>query len=208
MTARTIVAVSAGLSTPSSTRLLAERIGGSAVEALDEASVEATLDVVELRDLAHPIVDAMLTGFASGELADAIERVTRADGLVLSSPVFTSSYSGLFKSFIDILEVDSLRGMPVALGATGGTARHSLALEHAVRPVLTYMRADVMTTAVFAATDDWAASAGNDPHDGEGLSRRMARAGEELASRIAAREPREFDESPFGDVPSFESLLG
>ncbi|SDS39418.1 FMN reductase [Paraoerskovia marina] len=207
MSTRSIVAVSAGLSTPSSTRLLAERLGAAAVDSLEIAGETANLEVVELRDLAHSITDAMLTGFAAGELADVLDRVAGADGLVLSTPIFASSYSGLFKSFLDVVDRDSLQSMPVALGATGGTSRHSLALEHSVRPVLTYLRADVVTTSVFAATDDWAGTGGGQVGD-DGLAARIRRAGSELADRVAARPARRTVQDPFGDVPSFETLLG
>ncbi|WP_418605962.1 NAD(P)H-dependent oxidoreductase [Georgenia sp. SUBG003] len=95
----------------------------------------------------------------TGALREVLEKVTGADGLVLVTPLFTTTYSGLFKSFVDVLDKDSLTDMPVLLGATGGTPRHSLALEYSMRPLLTYLRADVVTTSVFAATDDWAGEA-------------------------------------------------
>lgn len=208
---RTVVLVSAGLGQPSSTRLLGDRLTEAVVGTLAEQGEGVDVEVVELREHAHAIVDAMLTGFATGELADAIERVTQADALVLVTPVFTTSYSGLFKSFLDILDKDSLTGMPVLLGATGGTARHSLALEYAMRPLLTYLRADVATTSVFAATDDWA-----DASDGgAALPARIARAGRELARTVAARPVRAAaagspgaSPAPFAGTPSFEELLG
>ncbi|GII98161.1 FMN reductase [Sediminihabitans luteus] len=207
MTARRIVALSAGLSRPSSTRMLAERLGQAAVAALGDQGVDAELEVVELRDVAHPVVDAMLTGFATGELADVIEKVTNADAVVAVTPVFTASYAGLFKSFVDVLDKDALAGTPVLLGATGGTARHSLALDHALRPLFAYLRADVATTAVFAATDDWAAS-GHATGGEAALGERITRAGRELARTVAAREPRGEADDPFASAPSFESLLG
>lgn len=208
MSTRQIVAVSAGLSTPSATRMLAERISAATTDALAEAGQDAAVHVVDLRDLAHPIVDATLTGFATGELAAVLDRVATADALVLTTPIFASSFSGLFKSFLDVVDRDSLTGLPVALGATGGTARHSLALEHTVRPVLTYLRADVVTTSVFAATDDWAATSTVGESATDPLADRVRRVGGELASRVLARPPRDAPADPFGDVPAFESLLG
>jgi len=204
MNERTIVVVSAGLSQPSSTRLLADRLAEATVTELAGRGLVAQVRHVELRDLAHDVVNAMLTGFPSGDLAAAVEAVTGADGLVVVTPVFTASYSGLFKSFVDILDKDALVGVPVLLGATGGTARHSLALEYALRPLFAYLRADVQPTAVFAATDDWAA-AGSEGPDGT-LPARIRRAGRELATAVAGREPS----APTGlydEVPSFEQLL-
>ena len=73
------------------------------------------------------------------------------------TPIFSASYSGLFKTFFDVLEDGTLEGKPVLLGATAGTARHSLALEFAMRPLFAYLRADVVPTAVFAASEDFGA---------------------------------------------------
>ncbi|MGW4508388.1 CE1759 family FMN reductase [Streptomyces sp. NPDC004436] len=162
-----IVVVSAGLSTPSSTRLLADRLAAAVRE-----HVDAELEVIELRELATEIARHFVIGFPPARLAAALDAVAAADGLIAVTPVFAGSYSGLFKSFFDLIDNDSLTGKPVLLGATGGTARHSLVTEHALRPLFTYLRALVLPTAVYAASEDWG---------DEGLARRIARAGAELA---------------------------
>lgn len=204
MSARSVVVVSGGLSQPSSTRMLADRLADAVVAGLAARGVEARVTVVELRDLAHDVVDMTLTGYAREELAAAQDALATADGVVAVTPVYTASYAGLFKSFVDVLDKDALRGTPVLLGATGGTARHSLVVEHALRPLFAYLGADVVPTGVFAATDDWA-EAGTD--DVRPLPERVRRAGEQLAERVASREPaRRVD--PFASVPSFEDLLG
>lgn len=100
----------------------------------------ADVTVVELRDIAHDIPNRLLTGFASPPLQQALDSVAGADGLIAVSPLYSASYSGLFKSFFDVLDPDALTSMPVIIGSTGGTARHSLALEHALRPLFTYLR--------------------------------------------------------------------
>src|SRR5680860_16273 len=102
----------------------------------------------------------MLTGFPSPKLDAVIEAVTGADGLVAVTPIFTTSYSGLFKSFFDVLDDRSLTDMPILIGATAGTPRHSLALDYMIRPMFTYLHAVVAPTAVFAAAEDWGSSAG------------------------------------------------
>ena len=71
------------------------------------------------------------------------------------TPIFSASYSGLFKLFFDVIERDGFSGKPVLIAATGGTARHSLALEHAMRPLFAYLNAATVPTAVYAATEDW-----------------------------------------------------
>jgi FMN reductase len=187
----TLAVVTAGLSQPSSTRLLADRLAAAADRALRLAGGQARVEVVELRPLAHGIADAMLTGFSSGELADAVETVRRADALIAVTPVFTASYSGLFKSFFDILDEGTLDGTPVLLAATAGTARHSLVLEFAMRPLFAYLRADVVATAVFAATEDFGADAT--------LAGRVDRAARELADAVVGRRataPADLFEEP------------
>jgi len=188
--ARTLVAVTAGLSQPSSSRLLADRL---------LANVPITADTLtfELRDVAHDITDHLLTGFPAPRLKELIDAVERADGLVAVTPIFNASYSGLFKSFFDVLGDEALRDRPVLLGATGGTARHSLALEHAVRPMFVYLHAVVAPTSVFVATDDWA---------DKRLHQRIERAGRELAALVEAREPV-VAKDPFALTTSFEDLL-
>jgi FMN reductase len=205
MSDRTIVALSAGLGQPSATRLLADRLAEATVTELAASGITAEVRTVELRDLAHDVVNAMLTGVPSAALADVLEAVTTADGLIAVTPLFTTTYSGLFKSFIDILDKDSLVGLPVLLGATGGTPRHSLALEYSVRPLFTYLHADVATTSVFAATDDWATGA--TAAEPSSLPARIHRAGRELAATVAARDPRGAQDV-FASAPSFADLLG
>ena len=155
MTTRTLAVVSAGLSVPSSTRLLADRLTTATVDALRQRGVEATVEVVELREHARDLADNLVTGFPSESLRAALDTVAGADGLIAVTPIFSASYSGLFKTFFDVVDKDALTGKPVLLGATAGTARHSLALEHALRPLFAYLRAIVAPTGVFAATDDW-----------------------------------------------------
>ncbi|MFF9346795.1 FMN reductase [Streptomyces sp. NPDC014734] len=177
-----IVAVSAGLSSPSSTRLLAERLAGAARERLlAEQDRTVEIRVIDLRDLAVDIANHLVAGFPPAALEQAIKEVTGADGLIAVSPVFTASYSGLFKSFFDLIDNTALTGKPVVIAATGGTARHSLVLEHAMRPLFAYLRATVVPTSVYAASEDWGAS-GDEYTDG--LPSRIRRAGGELATMI------------------------
>ena len=179
MSAKTIAVISGGLSQPSSTRMLADRLAAATVKAFSPDDAPVTIHHIEVRDHAHAVVDANLTGFASSPLQEALDQVRNADAIIAVAPIFSASYSGLFKSFIDILDPDSLTERPVLLGATGGTARHSLALEHAMRPLWSYLRADVVPTAVFAATDDWAGA-------DQDLTARIDRAGAQLAARLGA----------------------
>ena len=200
---RRLAVVSAGLGNPSSTRLLADRLSAAATRALGALGEPVEIDVIELRPLAHALADSMLTGFASGDLATAVEQVRRADALIAVTPVFSASYSGLFKSFFDVLDPESLTGTPVLVAATAGTARHSLVLDHALRPLFSYLRATIVPTGVFAATEDFGSTAAGP------LEERIERAARELATLVAgtARAPRPLDRDDRLESLPFEELL-
>jgi FMN reductase len=200
MTQRTIAVVTAGLGRPSSTRLLADRLGAAVDRSLRLHDDTARIEVVELRDLARDLTDNLLTGFPSPDLDAAIRSVTEADALIAVTPVFSASYSGLFKSFFDVLDKDALAGKPVLAAATAGTARHSLVVDVAMRPLFAYLRALVVPTGVFAASEDFGSTA-----DGA-LSERVDRASRELADLVVgARATGPVD--PFENPTPFEDLL-
>ncbi|MEU8339642.1 CE1759 family FMN reductase [Micromonospora tulbaghiae] len=202
MTGRTLAVVSAGLGQPSSTRLLADQLAAAARDELAGRGATVELRVVELREHAHDVVNHLFTGFAPAALRRTLDEVAAADGLIAVTPIFNASYNGLFKSFFDVVDRDALAGKPVLLGATGGTARHSLALEHAVRPMFTYLRAATLPTAVFAAPEDWAGDDGD-----SALRSRIRRAGAELAEQVDRRPPATGPADPFALTTDFADLL-
>jgi FMN reductase len=148
----------------------------------------------------HDLTDNVLSGFASPRLQSRLDAIASADAIVVSTPIYSASYSGLFKMLVDVLPQESLRGKPVLLAATGGTARHSLAIDHALRPLFAYFGALVAPVAVFAASEDWgSAEAGR-------LGERIDRAGAEFAALLTgAPAPRQVD--PFESVTPFETML-
>ena len=202
--APSLVVVSAGLSQPSATRLLADRLAAATQGHLRSGGVSPELEVIELRDHAQDLTNNLLTGFPSPKLQAAISAVIAADGVIAVSPIFSASYSGLYKLFFDVLDRDALAGKPVLLAATAGSARHSLALEHAFRPLFAYLGATTVPTAVFAAAEDW--GVGDETAD-ESLVDRIDRASRELAGAIQHPvAPRSVD--PFDDPTPFEELIG
>ncbi len=197
---RRIAVVTGGLSQPSSTRLLADQLAAATDRALRLKDEDAEIDVIELRDIAHGLTDHLLTGFPSGDLRPALDLVAEADGVIAVTPIFSASYTGLFKTFFDVLEDDTLAGKPVLIAATAGTARHSLALEFALRPLFAYLRAVVVPTAVFGATEDFGTTGSS------ALADRVDRAARELADLVASgRVAGRVD--PFDQPTPFEQLL-
>lgn len=202
METRRVVVVSGGMGSPSSSRMLADQLGEAARRELERAEVHADITTIELRELAVDIANNMVTGFAPPALADALKSVADADALIVVSPVFSGSYSGLLKSFFDVLDNTALDGVPVLIAATGGSVRHSLMLDHAMRPLFTYLRARVVSTGVYAGPEDWGTGSDGAP----ALDQRVTRAASELAGMVAgtttARRPNGLQAS----LP-FEQLL-
>ncbi|RAY13687.1 NADPH-dependent FMN reductase [Actinomadura craniellae] len=200
---RTLAVVSAGLRQPSSTRMLADRLAGATRRELERLGAEVDAHPIELREHAHDLVNNLLLGYPSRELQEVHDTVARADALIVVTPTFAASYSGLFKTFTDVLDETALVDKPVLIAATGGTGRHSLVLEHALRPLFSYLRAVVVPTAVFAAPEDW-----GDGGTAQGsLVHRIDRAAGELAREADRRDPPTIND-PFADPTPFEDLLG
>lgn len=191
-----LVVITGGSSNPSSTKLLGDRLAAATVEALGK-----TVEVVhlELRELASDLAHAYVTHLPSARLREAFEAVGTASGVIAVTPTMNGSFSGLFKLFFDVLDEGVLRGRPVLLAATGGTARHSLVIDQAMLPMFFHLKANVVPTSVFAATDDWG--------DAEsGLPRRVEQAGRDLAEVMTARPAGNYVDE-FAAVPDFATLL-
>lgn len=198
----TLAIITGGLRDPSSTRLLADRLEAAVRSALAERDVDADTSFVELRPLGRAIMDAMLAGFATGPLEEAFETVADADGVIAVTPAFNASYSGLFKSFFDVLPEETLSDMPVLIGATGGTERHSLVLEHALRPMFSYLHAIVSPRGVYAATDDFGTQ------QDSALGARISAAAADFARLVEGCGPRRRRDTFTEELASMEQLLG
>ena len=217
-----LVVISAGTSVPSSTRMLADQLTRATRESLARHGQQVNVTVLEARELAHEVVDATFTRFPGKKLSAAIAHIARADGVIAVTPTYNQSYSGLFKSLFDVIEPGTLAGVPLALGATGGTARHSLAIDYALRPMFAYLKADVVPTTVFAASEDFGAV--TTAADENSLHTRAGRVGTELAdymmrfagvtrsavapTRADAGRGRRTDDEEFGDFVPMGDLLG
>jgi FMN reductase len=153
--AKRLTVVSAGTGEPSSTRMLADRIAQRAIDLLRDMGHPAQLRVVELAPLAVDIARAAVNGPVSGDLQAAIGWLAEADAIIAATPVYKAGISGLFKSFVDVLDNDLLIAKPVLLAASAGSSRHALVVDEQMRPLFAYMRALTLPTSVFAAPEDW-----------------------------------------------------
>lgn len=177
-----LVVISAGHVPASSTARLAGLLGDAAQGALEASGRVVEVAHLELRRFAVDVTGALLGQEHTQALLDAVGTVQRADAVVVVTPTINASFSGLLKSFLDVLPPDALRSVPTAIAATGGTQRHTLVLDQAVRPMLGYQRAIVLPSCLYVTADEW-----DGPRPAPGLAERIAAAGAELAAFTPAR---------------------
>ena len=171
-----IVLLTAGHAPASSTARLGEAIGEAARDALRGEGVVASVEHLEVRRFAGAVVRALVDSVQEDVITEAVVAIQRADALIVVTPTVNASFSGLLKSFLDVLPPNALRSVPTVIAATGGTTRHTLMLDQAVRPMLGYQRAVVLPSCLFATADEW-----DGPRPTAELAERITAAGAELA---------------------------
>ncbi len=178
MTRPRLVGLSANVQRPSKTRTLVDTI---VREAAARGPVEARV---------FDFVDAG-TGLGAAWTRDQlplparriVEAIEEADGLVVASPVYKGSYTGLFKHLFDLIDPTALAGKPVAIAATGGGARHALVVEHSFRPLFGFFGALQVPVTVYASDADFADGVLTD----QGVRERAGLAGRQIADLLADR---------------------
>ena len=145
-----VVAVSGSLQKPSRTLVLAEHIVAALGEALP---IEA--EVITLDELAPHLAGALYRSQLPAAAERRIAAIEAADVLVVASPVYRASYSGLFKHLFDFVGQDALIDTPVLLAATGGSDRHALVIDHQLRPLFSFFQARTLPLGVYASEQDF-----------------------------------------------------
>jgi FMN reductase len=191
-----LVLISAGTGDPSSTRLLADRAAERAAALAARHAIAVTVSAIELREIAADISTALVSQLITPKLQQAITVLGRADGIIAATPVYKAGPSGLFTSFLDVLDNDLLIGKPVVLAATAGTARHALVADDQMRPLFAYLRTMTVPTSLFAAPEDW-----SDP----ALNQRIDRAALELVLQMESGFARKIKDESWG---SYQHELG
>ena len=102
--------------------------------------------------------------------------------IIASTPVYKAGISGLFKSFVDLIDNDLLVAKPIILAATGGTARHAMVPDDHLRPLFAFLRAIPLPTSLYAAPEDWGSPE---------LGQRITRAANELTMLLLSGAPRQ-----------------
>lgn len=150
MSSASVVGFSGNITRPSKTRGFVEYVSNDAARRHGLAS-----SIYDLEDLGPSFSSARWPGQLDSQAQDVVEAVIAADLLVIGTPTFKGSYSGLFKHFFDLLDPAALRGKPVILLATGGGDRHALIVEHQLRPLFGFFEALALPTAIYASERDF-----------------------------------------------------
>jgi FMN reductase len=150
-----LAVVSAGTSDPSATRLLADRTAERVAAVAASHGNAVTVSAIDLREISADISTALVSRLITPKLQRAIGILAKTDGVIAATPVYGAGPSGLFTSFLQVLDNDLLIGKPVVLAATAGTARHALVADDQMRPLFAYLRTMTVPTSLFAAPEDW-----------------------------------------------------
>lgn len=145
-----IVAVSGGLNSPSKTESLIQAI-------LDELSEAISIKVyfIKLSEIGPLLGGAIYRNQLPQRVQDDLAAVEAADALIVGTPVYRASFTGLFKHFFDFVEQTALVDVPVLLAASGGSDRHALVLEHQLRPLFSFFQAQTLPIGVYATDRDF-----------------------------------------------------
>jgi FMN reductase len=181
-----IAVINAGVSDPSSTRLLADRIAQKTIDVLREEGLTATVRSIDLGPIAVDIAQGLVSGMPNERVRDAIAQLAEADAIIAATPVYKAGISGLFKSFADLIDNDLLIAKPVILAATGGSARHAMVVDDHLRPLFAFLRAIPVPTSLYATPEDWGST---------DLGKRIDRSARELAVLLRTKAPREIADS-------------
>lgn len=160
-----LVAVSGGLQHPSKAASLAEHLMGLIADA-----VPCEQHLVELGRLAPRLAGTVSRPWLPDAVEKELAAVEQADILVVATPVYRGSYTGLFKHFFDFIDQDALTDKPILLAATGGSERHALVIDHQLRPLFSFFQARTLPLGVYATDNDFT---DHRLHDGA-LTRRAA----------------------------------
>jgi FMN reductase len=145
-----IVGVSGSLREPSKTTALVR-------ELIDDVAAREPAErrLIEVATLGPLFAGALRREDLQPEVEDALRAIETADLLIVASPVYRASFTGLFKHLFDFVGQYALVGTPVLLAATGGGERHALILEHQMRPLFGFFQALTLPVGVYASDTDF-----------------------------------------------------
>jgi FMN reductase len=150
MPPRNLVGFVGSFGRPSRSRALVEFVSDLATQRFGIAAC-----VYDITDLGASFGNARRIDDLDAPARSIIDEIAAADVIVVGTPTYKGSYTGLFKHAIDLLDPLALAGKPVVLTATGGGDRHALVVEHQLRPLFGFFQAHALPSAVYAADRDF-----------------------------------------------------
>ncbi|AXL48655.1 NADH-dependent FMN reductase [Paraburkholderia caffeinilytica] len=181
-----VVAVSGALQRPSRTLVVVEHL----LAALGN-SLPIDTHLIELGQIASRLAGAVHRSQVPADVEAHIEAIESADLLVVASPVYRASYTGLFKHLFDLVHHEALFDVPVLLAATGGSDRHALVIDHQLRPLFSFFQARTLPIGVYASEADFSGYAISNPALEERIALAVTRALPWLhAGRLPASSPQ------------------
>lgn len=154
-----VVGFSGGLSENSRTQKLVHEIVLSISNALVIHGVPVESKVVALSELAPQLAAAVWRQDLTPEANEQLDAIEHADIIVIATPVYRTSYPGLFKHALDFIDRKGLEKKLVVLGACGGSQHHSLIIEHQLRPLLSNLGAFTAPTGIYTEAQDFSKDA-------------------------------------------------
>lgn len=145
-----VVALSGGTWRPSRTLVLTQAL---LAQLATQLPIQSRL--IELGDIARPLGAALSRQEVSAQVEAELQAIENADLLIVAAPVYRGSYPGLLKHLFDLIDLNALINTPVLLAATGGSERHSLVIDHQLRPLFSFFQALTLPIGVYATEADF-----------------------------------------------------
>ncbi|MDP9026605.1 MAG: FMN reductase, partial [Actinomycetota bacterium] len=204
-----VVAVSGSLTAPSRTTALVEEIVAAfarAIAATAEPTLEIDAHVITLNSLGPHLAGALSRKALPRIAEEELQRIENADLLIVATPVYRASFTGLFKHLFDFVDQYALVDTPVLLAATGGSERHALIIEHQLRPLFGFFQSLALPVGVYAHDSDILDYRIADTQLADRIEKAVARGLPLIRSSFAEREA--IERSLAGEAVSVDALGG
>jgi len=153
-----VTAVSGSYKIPSRTTAIIEEL----TQRLGK-QIPIDLHLIELSNIAPELVASFNPADLPASIQRDIQAIEHADLLIVATPVYRASYTGLFKHLFDLVNYESLFDVPVLLAATGGSERHALIIDHELRPLFSFFQALTLPVGVYGTEADFVNYKVNNP---------------------------------------------
>jgi len=170
---RTMVVINGSPTKPSRTGVLLNAVADAIA-----ARMQFTTYQITLADVGHEFMSGLTRPDITTRGEELLRITERADLLVVGTPVYRATYTGILKHFFDLVDRDAMRERKAVLCATGGSALHGLVIEHQLRPLMGFFSMHTMTTGLFGQSEEIMDGRVSSPS----LASRVARAADEVVA--------------------------